>query len=77
MRNHFCILTVCGYRKKHTLPRSEAAMVAAADLGPITLRLDNYSLTFEDCQWTPGANFLCNFLACEFRHFDCKISLTP
>ena len=43
-------------------------MVAAADLGPITLRLDNYNLTFEDCQWTPGTNFFCNFVACQFGH---------
>lgn len=43
-------------------------MVAAADLGPITLRLNNYSLTFEDCQWTPGANFFYNFVTCEFGY---------
>ncbi|XP_073389505.1 uncharacterized protein [Physcomitrium patens] len=28
-------------------------MLAAADLGPIHLNLDNYRLTFEDCSWTP------------------------
>ncbi|KAG0560985.1 hypothetical protein M758_9G029600 [Ceratodon purpureus] len=41
------------FRQKNTLPRSEAAMLAASDLGPIHVHLDNYRLTFEDCMWTP------------------------
>uniref|UniRef100_A0A7I4BMP3 Uncharacterized protein n=1 Tax=Physcomitrium patens TaxID=3218 RepID=A0A7I4BMP3_PHYPA len=41
------------FRQKQALPRSETAMLAAADLGPIHLNLDNYRLTFEDCSWTP------------------------
>lgn len=41
-------------RQKNTLPRSEAALQAAADLGPIHVNLGSYRLTFEDCFWTPG-----------------------
>ncbi|KAH9532024.1 hypothetical protein CY35_19G067200 [Sphagnum magellanicum] len=38
---------------KKQLPRSEAAMAEATDLGPITLQLDGHHLTFEDCVWLP------------------------
>lgn len=53
---HFEVMGI--FRQKQALPRSETAMLAAADLGPIHLNLDNYRLTFEDCSWTPGARQL-------------------
>jgi hypothetical protein len=43
---------------KKQLPRSEAAMAEATDLGPITLQLDGHHLTFEDCVWLPGPSSL-------------------
>ncbi|KAH9573062.1 hypothetical protein CY35_02G186900, partial [Sphagnum magellanicum] len=42
-----------GIFSKKRLPRSEAAMVVASDLGPISLQLNNHRLTFDDCEWTP------------------------
>jgi hypothetical protein len=45
-----------GFCSKKRLPRSEAAMVVASDLGPISLQLDNHKLTFDDCEWTPGGD---------------------
>jgi hypothetical protein len=45
-----------GCCSKKRLPRSEAAMVVASDLGPICLQLDNHRLTFDDCEWTPGGD---------------------
>ncbi|KAL3693343.1 hypothetical protein R1sor_006994 [Riccia sorocarpa] len=43
---------VSGDRKKR-LPRSEAAMAEAADLGPIQLQIDGHRLTFDGSEWHP------------------------
>ncbi|KAL3691521.1 hypothetical protein R1sor_005172 [Riccia sorocarpa] len=42
-----------GIFRKKRLPRSEAAMAEAADLGPIQLQLDGHHLTFDGGEWHP------------------------
>ncbi|KAL2623384.1 hypothetical protein R1flu_003589 [Riccia fluitans] len=42
-----------GIFRKKRLPRSEAAMAEAADLGPIHLQLDGHRLTFQSGEWQP------------------------
>ncbi|KAL2622469.1 hypothetical protein R1flu_002674 [Riccia fluitans] len=42
-----------GIFRKKRLPKSEAAMAEAADLGPIHMQLDGHRLTFGGGEWQP------------------------